>query len=122
MPKPQDDFIKPVVYNDPTGQPTTDRWKFLDKVENFAKKVFRLNKDDADKIKGNEIHVRLAKQGEKFVTLDGVEREMNERDLMIANSSEAMCIAGVFGGLESGVTENTKNVFLESAYFFLPVP
>ncbi|MBR5678629.1 MAG: phenylalanine--tRNA ligase subunit beta [Paludibacteraceae bacterium] len=72
---------------------------------------------DADKIKGNEIHVRLAKQGEKFVTLDGIEREMNERDLMIANSSEAMCIAGVFGGLESGVTENTKNVFLESAYF-----
>ena len=72
---------------------------------------------DADKIKGNEIHVRYAKAGEKFVTLDGVEREMNERDLMIANSCEAMCIAGVFGGLESGVTENTKNVFLESAYF-----
>ena len=72
---------------------------------------------DADKIKGNEIHVRYAKQGEKFVTLDGVEREMNERDLMIANTEEAMCIAGVFGGLESGVTENTKNVFLESAYF-----
>jgi phenylalanyl-tRNA synthetase beta chain len=72
---------------------------------------------DADKIKGHEIHVRYAKQGEKFVTLDGIEREMNERDLMIANSDEAMCIAGVFGGLESGVTENTKNVFLESAYF-----
>ena len=72
---------------------------------------------DADKIKGNEIHVRYAKAGEKFVTLDGVEREMNERDLMIANKDEAMCIAGVFGGLESGVTENTKNVFLESAYF-----
>ena len=72
---------------------------------------------DADKIKGHEIHVRYAKQGEKFVTLDGVEREMNERDLMIANKDEAMCIAGVFGGLESGVTENTKNVFLESAYF-----
>ena len=72
---------------------------------------------DADKIKGNEIHVRYARQGEKFVTLDGVEREMNERDLMIANANEAMCIAGVFGGLESGVTENTKNVFLESAYF-----
>ena len=72
---------------------------------------------DADKIKGHEIHVRYAKQGEKFVTLDGVEREMNERDLMIANKEEAMCIAGVFGGLESGVTENTKNVFLESAYF-----
>jgi len=72
---------------------------------------------DADKIKGNEIHVRLARQGEKFVTLDGVEREMNERDLMIANAEESMCIAGVFGGLESGVTENTRNVFLESAYF-----
>ena len=72
---------------------------------------------DADKIKGNEIHVRMARQGERFTTLDGVEREMNERDLMIANAEEAMCIAGVFGGLESGVTENTKNVFLESAYF-----
>ncbi len=72
---------------------------------------------DADKIKSNEIHVRYAKAGEKFTTLDGVEREMNERDLMIANAEEAMCIAGVFGGLESGVTEKTKNVFLESAYF-----
>ena len=72
---------------------------------------------DADKIKGNEIHVRMAKQGERFVTLDGVEREMNERDLMIANAEEAMCIAGVFGGLDSGVTDMTKNVFLESAYF-----
>ena len=72
---------------------------------------------DADKIKGNEIHVRMAKQGEKFVTLDGIEREMNERDLMIANAEEAMCIAGVFGGLDSGVTDSTKNVFLESAYF-----
>ena len=72
---------------------------------------------DADKIKGHEIHVRYARQGEKFITLDGVEREMNERDLMIANKDEAMCIAGVFGGLDSGVTENTKNVFLESAYF-----
>ena len=72
---------------------------------------------DADKIKNHEIHVRYAKAGEKFTTLDGVEREMDARDLMIANSDEAMCIAGVFGGLESGVTENTKNVFLESAYF-----
>ena len=72
---------------------------------------------DADKIKGNEIHVRYAKAGEKFITLDGVEREMDSRDLMIANKEEAMCIAGVFGGLKSGVTEKTKNVFLESAYF-----
>ena len=72
---------------------------------------------DADKIKGHEIHVRYAHQGEKFVTLDGVERTMDERDLMIADTEDAMCIAGVFGGLESGVTEKTKNVFLESAYF-----
>lgn len=72
---------------------------------------------DADKIKGNEIHVRYAAQGEKFTTLDGVERTMDARDLMIANADEAMCIAGVFGGLESGVTEQTHNVFLESAYF-----
>ena len=72
---------------------------------------------DADKIKGHEIHVRYAAQDEPFTTLDGVERKMNERDLMIANVSEAMCIAGVFGGLESGVTEKTENVFLESAYF-----
>ena len=72
---------------------------------------------DADKIKNHEIHVRYAKKGEKFVTLDSVEREMDARDLMIANAEEAMCIAGVFGGLESGVTEKTQNVFLESAYF-----
>lgn len=72
---------------------------------------------DADKIKGNQIIVRHAKQGEKFTTLDGSEREMNENDLMIANAEEAMCIAGIFGGLESGVTEQTTNVFLESAYF-----
>ena len=72
---------------------------------------------DADKIKGHEIHVRYAAQGEKFTTLDGVEREVDSRDLMIANKDEAMCIAGVFGGLESGVTEHTTNVFLESAYF-----
>ena len=72
---------------------------------------------DADKVKGNQIIVRNAKQGQKFVTLDGIERTMDERDLMICNSEEAMCIAGVFGGLDSGVTEQTKNVFLESAYF-----
>ena len=72
---------------------------------------------DADKITGQQIIVRRATQGEKFVTLDGVEREMNENDLMIANAEQAMCIAGVFGGLESGITEQTTNVFLESAYF-----
>lgn len=72
---------------------------------------------DADKIKGKQIIVRRAAQGEKFVTLDGIEREMNENDLMIANAEQAMCIAGVFGGLESGITEQTTNIFLESAYF-----
>ena len=72
---------------------------------------------DADKVKGHQIIVRNAQQGQKFVTLDGVERTMDGRDLMICNSEEAMCIAGVFGGLDSGVTEQTKNVFLESAYF-----
>ena len=72
---------------------------------------------DADKVKGHHIVVRNARQGEKFVTLDGVERQMDERDLMICNPEEAMCIAGVFGGLESGVTMETKNVFLESACF-----
>ena len=72
---------------------------------------------DADKIKGHQVVVRNAVQGQKFVTLDGVERTMDGRDLMICNAEEAMCIAGVFGGLDSGVTEQTKNVFLESAYF-----
>ncbi|MDA9121047.1 phenylalanine--tRNA ligase subunit beta [Flavobacteriales bacterium] len=72
---------------------------------------------DADKIKDNKVVVRSAKSGEKFTTLDDVERDLNENDLMICNASDGMCIAGVFGGLNSGVTEATKNVFLESAYF-----
>ena len=72
---------------------------------------------DADKIAGHEIIVRNARQGAKFVTLDGVEREMDERDLMICNSQEEMCIAGVFGGAESGVSDSTCNIFLESANF-----
>ncbi len=72
---------------------------------------------DADKIKGHQVIVKCAAQGQKFVTLDGVEREMSDKDLMICNAQEPMCIAGVFGGLDSGVTEQTTNVFLESAYF-----
>ena len=72
---------------------------------------------DADKIKDNKVVVRSAKSGEKFTTLDEVERELNDNDLMICNASDGMCIAGVFGGANSGVTEGTKNVFLESAYF-----
>ena len=72
---------------------------------------------DADKIKGGEVVVKTMSEGSPFVTLDGVERKLNERDLMICNKEEAMCIAGVFGGLDSGSTETTTNVFIESAYF-----
>lgn len=72
---------------------------------------------DADKITGNEVHVKTMPQDTLFVTLDGAERKLNEADLMICNTEEPMCIGGVFGGLHTGVTENTKNVFLESAYF-----
>ena len=72
---------------------------------------------DADKIKGRHVIVKTMPEGTKFVTLDGVERTLSDRDLMICNSEEPMCIGGVFGGLESGTTESTRNVFLESAYF-----
>ncbi len=72
---------------------------------------------DADKIEGRHVIVRTAQQAEKFVTLDGVERTLSDKDLMICNEREPMCIAGVFGGQQSGVKEQTTNVFLESAYF-----
>lgn len=72
---------------------------------------------DVDKIAGGKIIVKNAIQGEKFVTLDGVEHTLDSRDLMICNTEVPMCIAGVFGGLDSGVTEATTSVFLESAYF-----
>ena len=72
---------------------------------------------DADKIKGNQIIVKTMPEGTPFVTLDGVERKLSDKDLMICNAEEPMCIGGVFGGLESGTTEETKNVFLECAYF-----
>lgn len=72
---------------------------------------------DLAKVKGEKIVVKTAKAGEKFVTLDGVERTLNEADLMICNESEPMCIAGVLGGLDSGVTETTTDIFLESACF-----
>ena len=72
---------------------------------------------DADKIAGNVVVVETLPEGTPFVTLDGVERKLSERDLMICSKEAPMCIAGVFGGLESGATENTKNVFIESAYF-----
>ena len=76
-----------------------------------------LHSFDADKIKGGKVIVKSAEEGQKFVTLDGVERTLTARDLMICNTEEPMCIAGVFGGLESGVTEHTTDVFLESATF-----
>ncbi len=72
---------------------------------------------DADKIKGDEVRVKNMPEGTVFTTLDGIERKLNAADLMICNAENAMCIGGVFGGLDSGVTETTKNVFLESAYF-----
>ena len=72
---------------------------------------------DADQITGGHVIVKTLPQGTKFVTLDGVERTLDARDLMICNEQEGMCIAGVFGGLKSGTTIETKNVFLESAFF-----
>lgn len=72
---------------------------------------------DAAKISGNRIIVRRASEGEHFVTLDGVERTLSSEDLMIADAEKPLCLAGVFGGEDSGVTESTVDVFLESAWF-----
>lgn len=72
---------------------------------------------DCDKIAGGEIVVKTCAEGTLFTTLDGVERKLSDKDLMICNAQEPMCIAGVFGGLDSGVTESTTSVFIESAYF-----
>ena len=72
---------------------------------------------NADMIAGNHVVVRTLPQDTPFVTLDGVERKLDRRDLMICNEEEGMCIAGVFGGEKSGVTADTTRVFLESAYF-----
>ncbi len=72
---------------------------------------------DAFKIKGNKVVVKALPQGTKFTTLDGIERELHAEDLMICDADKPLCIAGIFGGLDSGVTENTTAIFLESAYF-----
>ena len=72
---------------------------------------------DAAKIKGNKITVKTVSQDTEFTTLDGQARKLNSADLMICDSEEPMCIAGVFGGLESGVSSNTTSIFLEAAYF-----
>lgn len=72
---------------------------------------------DADQIKGDKVIVKTLPPASKFITLDEIERELSPDDLMICNTEEPMCIAGVFGGIKSGVNENTRNIFLESAYF-----
>ena len=72
---------------------------------------------DAAEVKGGKVIAKTLAAGTKFVTLDGVERELSDKDLMICNGEEAMCIGGVFGGLQSGVKESTTSIFLESAYF-----
>ena len=72
---------------------------------------------DAEKISGKKINVQTLKTGTKFVTLDGVERILHEEDLMICDADKPLCIAGVFGGENSGISENTSSIFLESAYF-----
>ena len=72
---------------------------------------------DAAKITSGKVVVDFTPEGTPFVTLDGVERKLSERDLMICNDAEPMCLAGIFGGKESGVTEQTADIFLESAYF-----
>jgi len=72
---------------------------------------------DADKINGNKINIKTVKSGTKFVTLDGVERILHHDDLMICDQDKPLCIAGVFGGENSGISESTSSIFLESAYF-----
>jgi len=72
---------------------------------------------DADEIKGKKIVVKNLPEGTKFITLDEKERKLSKEDLMICDAEEGICIAGVFGGLHSGVTDKTTNIFLESAWF-----
>ncbi|MBT3417396.1 MAG: phenylalanine--tRNA ligase subunit beta [Flavobacteriales bacterium] len=72
---------------------------------------------DTEKIKGNKVVVKTLNKKTKFTTLDEVERDLSAEDLMICNDKEAMCLAGVFGGLNSGISDNTTSIFLESAYF-----
>ena len=72
---------------------------------------------DADKIEGKKVIIKNLPEKSKFITLDNAERSLSSRDLMICNSKEGMCIAGVFGGIKSGIIASTKNIFLESAYF-----
>lgn len=72
---------------------------------------------DAARIRGNKIHVKNAVEGTKFVTLDGIERTLTDQDIVICDDTKPLCIAGVLGGLDSGVSDTTTSIFLESAYF-----
>src|SRR5262249_12407692 len=72
---------------------------------------------DADDIKGQKIIVKNLPEGSIFTTLDGKERKLTAEDLMICDANEGICIAGVYGGIKSGVKQSTKNIFLESAWF-----
>ncbi len=72
---------------------------------------------DADEIKGNHVRIRTMANGTAFTTLDEQERKLHQDDLMICSETDAMCMAGVFGGIRSGVSGKTKNIFIESAYF-----
>jgi phenylalanyl-tRNA synthetase beta chain len=72
---------------------------------------------DGDEVIGDQVIIKTLPEKTKFITLDGQERELSEKDLMICNAQEGMCIAGVFGGAKSGVKDSTTKIFLESAYF-----
>ena len=88
-------------------------------ITNYVLKEFgqALHAFDLEAIPQHEIRVKNMQEGSSFITLDKVERKLNANDLMICNASEAMCMAGVFGGADSGVKPSTKAIFLESAYF-----
>ncbi|MBR1769648.1 MAG: phenylalanine--tRNA ligase subunit beta [Bacteroidales bacterium] len=72
---------------------------------------------DWDKVEGKTINVKTVAKGTKFKTLDGIERELNGKEAMVCDNAKPMCMGGIFGGEDSGITSQTKNVFLESAYF-----
>jgi len=88
-------------------------------ITNFVLQEFGqpLHAFDFDKISGAKLVIRKAHENEKFVTLDGKERNLRTEDLLICDEEKAMCLAGVFGGSHSGISNETKNIFLESAYF-----
>ena len=88
-------------------------------ITNFVLHEFGqpLHAFDADNIKGKIVNVRFLPQDSSFVSLDEKTRKLNDNDLMICDESDGMCIAGVFGGITSGVTDSTNSIFLESAYF-----